>query len=180
MIGELRGERPMGMIVLGHHHQPRGVLVEPVDDAGRRLAADAGQALAAMRDQRIDERAGPMAGGRMDHEAGGLSMTMMSSSSWTTLSGMVSAAGRRSAGGTTPRSRAGLTRWPGSRIVLRATATRLPDQRLEARARQAAGELAVAGEHAVEPLAGLFSSDQNRCWRCSHRHDDSLSVARSW
>ena len=36
---------------------------------GRRHAADAGQAVAAMGDQRVDQRAGRVAGGRMHHEA---------------------------------------------------------------------------------------------------------------
>ena len=68
MVGELRGQRPMRAVVLRHHHQPGGVLVEPVHDAGPPLAADAGEAVAAMGDQRVDQRAGPMAGGRMDHQ----------------------------------------------------------------------------------------------------------------
>ena len=72
VIGELRGQRPMGPIVLRYDHQAGGVFVEPVHDAGTPHAADAGQALPAMGDQRIDQRAGPMAGRRMDHKAAGL------------------------------------------------------------------------------------------------------------
>ena len=59
----------MGAVVLGHHHQAGGVLVEPVHDARPLDAADAGQAVAAMGDQRIDQRAGGMAGGGMHHQA---------------------------------------------------------------------------------------------------------------
>ncbi len=44
MIGKLRGQRRMRAVVLGHHHQAGGVLVEPVHDAGAFDAADAGQA----------------------------------------------------------------------------------------------------------------------------------------
>ncbi len=69
MVGELGGERAVGAVGLGHHHQPGGVLVEPVHDAGPLDAADAGEAVAAMGDQRIDQRAGGVAGGRVHHEA---------------------------------------------------------------------------------------------------------------
>ena len=64
VIGELRRERLMGEVVLGHHEQARGVLVEPVHDARPLHAADAREALPAMGDQRIDQRAGIVAGGR--------------------------------------------------------------------------------------------------------------------
>jgi len=50
VVGELRGQRLMGAVGFRHHHQPGGVLVEPVHDAGPLDAADAGQAAAAMRD----------------------------------------------------------------------------------------------------------------------------------
>ena len=53
---------------LGDDDQPGGVLVEPVDDARPLHAADARQRLAAMADQRIDQRAVGMAGRRMDDE----------------------------------------------------------------------------------------------------------------
>ena len=43
-----------------------------VDDAGAAHAADARQALAAMGDQGVDQRPGPVAGGRMDDEILGL------------------------------------------------------------------------------------------------------------
>ena len=65
VIGELRGQRLMRLVVLGDHHQPGGVLVEPVHDARPADAADAGKAGAAMGDQRVDQRAGLVAGGRM-------------------------------------------------------------------------------------------------------------------
>ena len=59
----------MRAVVLGDHHQPGRVLVEPVHDAGPAHPADAGQAGAAMGDQRVDQRAGLVAGRRMHHEA---------------------------------------------------------------------------------------------------------------
>ena len=69
MIGELRGQRLVRLVVLGDHHQPGGVLVEPVHDARPLDAADAGKAGAAMGDQRVDQRAGLVAGGRMHDQA---------------------------------------------------------------------------------------------------------------
>ena len=69
MVGELRGQRLVGAVVLRHHHQAGGVLVEPVHDAGTADAADAGKAGAAMGDQRIHQRAGLVAGGRMHDQA---------------------------------------------------------------------------------------------------------------
>ena len=68
MVGELRGQRLVGLVVFRHHHQPGRVLVQPVHDAGPPHAADAGKAGAAMGDQRIHQRAGFMAGGRMHHQ----------------------------------------------------------------------------------------------------------------
>ena len=71
-VGELRRQCTVRLIGLGHHHQPAGVLVEAVHDAGPLDAADAGQAVAAMRDQRVDQRALGVAGGGMHDQAGRL------------------------------------------------------------------------------------------------------------
>ncbi len=68
MVGELRRQRLVGAVVLGHHHQAGGVLVEPVDDAGTADPADAGKAQPAMGNQRVDQRSGLMPGGGMHHE----------------------------------------------------------------------------------------------------------------
>ena len=65
VIGELRGQRLMRLVVLGDHHQAGRVLVEPVHDARPADAADAGKARAAMGDQRVDQRAALVARGRM-------------------------------------------------------------------------------------------------------------------
>ena len=43
VVGELFGQRFMGTVVLGRHHQPGGVLVEPVHDARPFYSADAGK-----------------------------------------------------------------------------------------------------------------------------------------
>ena len=69
VVGELRGQRLVGAVVLRRHQEPGRILVEPVHDARALDAADPGQARAAMGDQRIHQRAGLMARGRMHHEA---------------------------------------------------------------------------------------------------------------
>ena len=67
--GELLGEPLVRAIGLGHHQQAGGVLVEAMHDARPLDAADAGEAGAAMGDERVDQRAGGMAG-RPDAPAG--------------------------------------------------------------------------------------------------------------
>ena len=52
----------------GDHHQAGRVLVEAVDDARTPHAADAGERRAAMMDERVDQRARPVAGAGMHHE----------------------------------------------------------------------------------------------------------------
>jgi hypothetical protein len=69
VVGELRDQRLVRPVVLRHHHQPGGVLVEPVHDARPPDAADAGKACAAMGDQRVHQRAGLVPRGGMHHEA---------------------------------------------------------------------------------------------------------------
>ena len=72
VIGELLGQAGHGALVLGGDQQARGVLVQAVDDAGPRLAADADQLVAAMGDQGIDQRAVGIARRRMHHQPGRL------------------------------------------------------------------------------------------------------------
>lgn len=72
MVGKLRGETLVGCIGFGHHHDAGGVLVEPVDDARAHDATDAGQAIPAVGEQRIDECPRAMAGRGMNHQAGRL------------------------------------------------------------------------------------------------------------
>jgi hypothetical protein len=81
VVGELLRQMAVRDIVLGDHHDASRVLVEPMDDAGATHAADARKRIAAMIDQRVDQRAGPVAGAGMHDEAGGLEMTIRSSSS---------------------------------------------------------------------------------------------------
>ena len=72
VVGEQGRQALMGRVGLGDDEQARRILVEPVHDARPTHAADARQGVAAMADQRIDERARLVACGRMHDEAGGL------------------------------------------------------------------------------------------------------------
>ena len=68
----LLGKTDVGGVVLCHHQQAAGVLVDAVHDAGADLAADAGQAALAMPQQGVDQGAVRVAGGRVHHHALGL------------------------------------------------------------------------------------------------------------
>ena len=58
----------MRAVVLRRHHQPGGVLIEPVHNAGPADAADPGKARAAMGDQRVDQGPALVARGRVHHK----------------------------------------------------------------------------------------------------------------
>ena len=83
MGGELFGKAAHGALVFGRDQQPAGVLVQPVHDARPRHAADAGERIAAMGEQRIDQRAVQIAGrgmhdksrGFVDHDQIGIFVT---------------------------------------------------------------------------------------------------------
>jgi hypothetical protein len=66
----------VSLVVLAHH-QAGGVLIEAMDDTG--LDRHARQASAAVGDQRIDQRAGGVAGGRVDDQASAVNDTTASS-----------------------------------------------------------------------------------------------------
>jgi len=72
MIGELQRQMPVGDIVFGDDHHASRILVQPMHDPWTANAPDAGKAAAAMMDQCIDQRAGPIAGGGMNDQPGGL------------------------------------------------------------------------------------------------------------
>ena len=59
----------MGPVVLGRDHHAADLAVEPMHDARPQHAADAGQAGAAMGEQRVDQGAVGVARGRMDDHA---------------------------------------------------------------------------------------------------------------
>jgi uncharacterized protein DUF6476 len=69
MSGKQLGQALMGVVRLGDDEQSRGVLVEPMDDAGATNAAYPRQAIAAMSNQCVDERSGFMAGGGVNHKS---------------------------------------------------------------------------------------------------------------
>ena len=69
VVGELGGEVLVRLLGLGRDHDARGVLVEPVHDARALDAANAHQAVAAMEEQGVDQRAGRVARGRVHHHA---------------------------------------------------------------------------------------------------------------
>ena len=72
MILQLRGQRGVRKVVLGRDNEAGRVLIDAVDDAGALFPADAGQGVAAVGQQRVDERAVRVAGGRVDDKPLGL------------------------------------------------------------------------------------------------------------
>ena len=72
MIGKGLGQRAVRGVGLGDHHDAAGLLVEAVHDARPLDPADARKAVAAMVDQRVDQRAGPVAGAGMHDQTGRL------------------------------------------------------------------------------------------------------------
>ena len=70
--GKQLREAVVGGVVLGHHHDARRVLVEPVDDPRPPHAADAREAVAAMGQQGVDQRLVGVAGSGMDDQPGRL------------------------------------------------------------------------------------------------------------
>ena len=65
---DLVAQRDVRAVVLGYEQQPRGILVDAVDDARPDLPADAGE-IVKMLQQRVDQRAALVAGRGMDHHA---------------------------------------------------------------------------------------------------------------
>ena len=68
MVAELSAECQMGGVILGGDDQAAGVPVDAVDDTGPLLTADAGQRIAAVMQQGVDQRAVGMARRRMHHQ----------------------------------------------------------------------------------------------------------------
>lgn len=71
-LGELPRQRVQRGLGFGRHHDPAGVLVEAMHDAGPTLAAYASEFRAAVRDEGIDQRTVRIARGGMDNKSGGL------------------------------------------------------------------------------------------------------------
>ena len=72
VVLELGGELLVGEVVFGGDKEAGGVPVDPVDDAGPQLPADAGQAVPAVVEQGVHQGAVRVAGGRVDHQPLGL------------------------------------------------------------------------------------------------------------
>ena len=72
MVLELRGERGVGGVVFRRDDEAGGILVDPVDDAGALFPADAGERVAAVREQRVDQRSVRVPRRGMDDESLGL------------------------------------------------------------------------------------------------------------
>ena len=72
VILQLGGKGLMGKVVLRHDEQSAGIHVNAVDDAGPLFAVDAGEGVAAVVQQGVDQGAVLMARRRMDHQALGL------------------------------------------------------------------------------------------------------------
>ncbi len=70
--GESGGQRVVGQLRLGDHHDAGGVLVQPVHDARAALAADAGERVAAMGEQGVDQGAVLVAGRGVHDQPGRL------------------------------------------------------------------------------------------------------------
>ena len=68
--GQGSTQAPVGQIGLGHQHESRGVPVQPMDDAGPPLGPSSQRGAA--RDQGVDEGVIPMAGCRVNYQAGRL------------------------------------------------------------------------------------------------------------
>ena len=69
--GELRRKREVRFVVFGDDEAAAGFLVEPVDDAGPRDAADAAERTLAVMEQGVDERVFLVSGGGMHDQPGG-------------------------------------------------------------------------------------------------------------
>ncbi len=63
------GEPGVGELRLGRDHDAGCVFIQPVDDARAPFGADAGQAVAAMRDECVNQRAVGIAGGGVHNQA---------------------------------------------------------------------------------------------------------------
>lgn len=173
MVGELRRQRLVGAVVLGGHHQSGGVLVEPMDNARPPDPADAGQACAAVGDQRVDQRAGLVPGGGMDHEV----LRLVDDDDVVVLEHDVErdvlAFGLGGRGGghvdCDRIARFDMISGVANRGRSHADLAR-EDQRLEARARQVG---AADGQHAVQPLRSFIALDRDLVTRIFGRllHD---------
>ena len=170
----MRRQRLVGAVVLRHHHDAGGVLVEPVDDAGTALAADAGEAIAAMGDQRIDQGAGPVAGGGMNDEVAGFvdHNDIVVLVNHAQRNGLGGGLGWRQRRHVDRDRRAGIDPMIGiaDRVAVERDGAG-PDQCLEPRPGQLDD---IAGEHAVKPFAGFLLGDDEGFLRYTDSHGSNI------
>jgi hypothetical protein len=69
-IFKLQGKVTKRFFMLGHNHDTRGVLVQPVDNSGASLSSDALQVRTVM-EKGVDQGASRITSGRMNHHARG-------------------------------------------------------------------------------------------------------------
>ena len=72
MVLDLGRQPQVGPVGLRHHQQPRGVPVNPVDDAGALHPVDAGEGVPTVVEEGVDERPGRVPRGRVDDHSFGL------------------------------------------------------------------------------------------------------------
>ena len=151
----------MGAVVLGHHHDPGRVLVEPVHDAGPPLAADAGETFAAVRNESVDQRPSPVAGGGMNHKITGFidddQVAVLVNDAERNGFGLGFGRDRRRHINQDCRAGIDLKARIADRLTVDSDRAGF-NQDLESRTRQFAD---VAGEHAVKPVARLVRGDHN-------------------
>ena len=159
------GQSGVRALAFRRQHDAGGVLVEPVDDPRPHLAADAGQPVAAMRDQRVDERAVGLARAGMDDHAGRLVDDdqvgiLVQNLQRDVLSDGAGVTDRRKAQniGCAGADRGG--RVAGHLPVLGHRA--VEDQRLDAGARQRFVRLEAGRQKPVEPVGRRVVGDGNR------------------
>ncbi len=70
VISKLGAQMAVGKVVFGHDHNAAGFFVQAMHNARPLNAANARQSVAAVMDQRIDQRAGPIAVARVHHQPG--------------------------------------------------------------------------------------------------------------
>ncbi len=69
-IFKLKGKVTKRFFMLGHNHDTRGVLVQPVDDSGASLSSEARQVRTVI-EEGVDQGAVSIPSGRMNHHARG-------------------------------------------------------------------------------------------------------------
>ena len=164
VIGELRREVGHGRLGLGGDHDARGVLVEPVDDAGALDAVDAGEAARAVKQQGVDQRAAGAAGRGVDDHADGLvDDDQLRRPRRGCRAGCPRARDRRSSGGGAVRSSVspGLTLVFGSAAVCPLIAAAPASIRSLMRLREKAGSALASTASSRPPARAASTSTSN-------------------